>query len=187
VVISSSGILRNQGRYEDKIVSRKQKYVLVTSYHLPGYDMAEDFKSLTQAERRAYWVKAHVEITVDLGSATLPADIIAIVGHMDTLGTEFFGSLANFFVNLYFPNRLLTTDDQKLSDIPSINALTPLVQKLAIFASPRFVVVTMHTHKGRYKQCEWEWLDHAAPFCQLPYDWSLDCKSIPSRFADFSS
>jgi len=159
----------------------KQKYVLATTYHLSGYDMAEDFKDLSPTELKAYWQKAHVEITVDLGSKTLVADILAIVGHMNKLGPSFSAYLANIFVNLFFPDRLLTTEDQMISSVPTINALTPLVNKLATFASARFVVVTMHTFASRYKQCEWEWLDHAAPFCQLAYDWNLDCKFLTSR------
>jgi hypothetical protein len=139
--------------------------------------MVKDFENLTAAERKAYWAKAHVEFTVNVGSPAMEADILAIVGHIDTLGPEFSDNLANFFVDMNFPDQQLRTANQKISAVPSINALAPLIQKLALFKNTRFVVVTMRTVSDRNTPCLYEWLDHAVPFCELPYDWNLDCKS----------
>jgi hypothetical protein len=185
VIISASRIHRNQCRYVDTITLNDKQpttYVLDTDWHLLTYDMVAQFNLLTPAERKAYWSKCHVEFTINVGSPAMVADVLAIVGHINSLGPEFANNLGKFFVNLYFPDQQLRSADQKISDVPSVNALTPLVQKLASFKSTTFVVVTLHTQMNRYNQCEWESLDHAAPFCQLPYDWNLDCKSLLSRF-----
>jgi hypothetical protein len=131
---------------------------------------------MTPTERREFWTEKYVEIDVDiaaLAGANGQEEIQDIRDNITRLGDELPENLENVFINLYFLAESTHDTNKNIYEVRSILLLKSLIDKLATFQRLNFTVVTLHTKAAKDVPCLYEWLDHASPFCDLPFNWHL--------------
>lgn len=176
VVISSTGITRNASRFVDTISNGRNKYVDTQEFAPSKYKVAAAVQDMESSERQEFWAKNHVEIQIPIAALVLPNggdEIYRIVRHMDSLGEAFTHHLENVFINMSFPTESTHDSSTNVFEVQSIKALQPLVEKLKTFKKLKFTCINIITRNSGDTPCLWEWLQYAAPFGYLPYQWHL--------------